>query len=413
MTTTFPATRGDGLQRMSTFISAGRAGQAYARMRNVDQAAGRHPHVSTLSPYLRHRLILETEVLSALLKVESFTSAEKFVQEVAWRTYWKGWMENHPSVWYDYLERIKAFQQLSPALSRQLNLASTGQTGLACFDYWCRELIDTGYLHNHARMWFASIWIFTLRLPWPLGARLFMRYLCDADPASNTLSWRWVAGLHTKGKHYLARAENIARYTGGRFNPVGLLNENAAAILGDEESVAPQSSMPKPFPALPAYSPGSRKPKILLLHEDDLAPEVDSPLDQIEGLIYVDSEAEDPSFMTGTLAENFRKVALQDAIDRIQLRYHLHPDQILRIERAAELSREVIEQSFPGGELVTRHVPLGPSRSLLSEPISGLVHSGTQIQVLPRGWDLRSWPHTARGFFTFKAKLGDLVRDLC
>ncbi len=78
---------------------------------------------------------------------------------------------------------------------------------------------SAGYLHNHARMWFASIWIFTLRLPWVLGADFFMRHLCDGDPASNTLSWRWVAGLHTRGKTYLARASNIATYTGGRFTP--------------------------------------------------------------------------------------------------------------------------------------------------------------------------------------------------
>lgn len=57
-------------------------------------------------------------------------------------------------------------------------------------------------------LWFASVWIFTLRPPWELGADLFMRQLLDGDPASNTLSWRWVAGMHTRGKHYLARRDN-------------------------------------------------------------------------------------------------------------------------------------------------------------------------------------------------------------
>ena len=97
-----------------------------------------------------------------------------------------------------------------------------GATGIDCFDAWARELVATGYLHNHARMWFASIWIFTLRLPWELGADFFLRHLIDGDPASNTLSWRWVAGLQTAGKTYLATAENIARFTGGRFAPQGL-----------------------------------------------------------------------------------------------------------------------------------------------------------------------------------------------
>ncbi len=95
----------------------------------------------------------------------------------------------------------------------------SGSTGIDCFDHWAQELADTGYLHNHARMWFASIWIFTLELPWQLGADFFLTRLLDADPAANTLSWRWVAGLHTPGKHYLARASNIEKFTLGRFNP--------------------------------------------------------------------------------------------------------------------------------------------------------------------------------------------------
>ncbi|MCK7502530.1 MAG: hypothetical protein MZW92_81430 [Comamonadaceae bacterium] len=75
-------------------------------------------------------------------------------------------------------------------------------------------------LHNHARLWFASLWIFTLELPWALGADFFLRHLLDGDPASNTLSWRWVVGLQTPGKIYLARADNIARFTAGRFPAV-------------------------------------------------------------------------------------------------------------------------------------------------------------------------------------------------
>ncbi|BAU31831.1 deoxyribodipyrimidine photo-lyase [Microcella alkaliphila] len=71
-------------------------------------------------------------------------------------------------------------------------------------------------------MWFASIWIFTLRLPWQLGADVFLRNLLDGDPASNTLSWRWVAGLQTRGKTYQATADNIARFTDGRYRPRGL-----------------------------------------------------------------------------------------------------------------------------------------------------------------------------------------------
>ena len=72
-------------------------------------------------------------------------------------------------------------------------------------------------------MWFASIWIHTLNLPWQLGADFF-KNLLDGDPASNTLSWRWVAGLHTQGKCYLATENNIKKFTNNRFNKKRIIN---------------------------------------------------------------------------------------------------------------------------------------------------------------------------------------------
>ena len=78
-------------------------------------------------------------------------------------------------------------------------------------------------------MWFASIWIFTLNLPWELGARFFMKYLFDGDAASNTLSWRWVAGIQTQGKNYLARESNIRKFTNQRYMNTSL-NENALPL---------------------------------------------------------------------------------------------------------------------------------------------------------------------------------------
>lgn len=86
--------------------------------------------------------------------------AEKFLQEVAWRTYWKGWLELRPSVWTDYLADLKRLVRVST-----YQQAIEGRTGIDCFDSWTNELIEYGFLHNHARMWFASIWIFKLKLP--------------------------------------------------------------------------------------------------------------------------------------------------------------------------------------------------------------------------------------------------------
>ena len=104
--------------------------------------------------------------------------------------------------------------------------AINGETQIECFNDWVKELKENNYLHNHTRMWFASIWIFTLNLPWQKGAEFFMKHLYDGDAASNTLSWRWVAGLQTKGKHYVAQSWNISKFTNNKFKNVKL-NENA------------------------------------------------------------------------------------------------------------------------------------------------------------------------------------------
>ena len=212
--------RAEGLRRLEAFLP--RAGRRYAETRNYDQGPEAHDNVSTLSPWIRHRLVTEAEVIRAVRARHRFRAAEKFIQEVCWRTYWKGWLEMRPAVWAAYRAEVEsglAALDDDSGLRESWQSAVEGRTGIACFDAWAGELVSTGYLHNHARMWFASIWIFTLKLPWALGADFFLRHLLDGDPASNTLSWRWVAGLHTRGKTYLARPGNIETYTRGRFCP--------------------------------------------------------------------------------------------------------------------------------------------------------------------------------------------------
>lgn len=213
-------TRDAGLARLAAFTS--RAGRDYARDRNEDRGPGLRANVSALSPWIRRRLVTEAEVIDAVLGRHRFEACEKFIQEVFWRGYWKGWLEMRPVVHARY-EAERDILRARWAGESSLTSALEGRTGLGCFDAWVRELVEIGWLHNHTRMWFASIWIFTLRLPWQLGADFFDQHLLDADAASNTLSWRWVAGLHTKGKHYLARAENIRIHTRGRFDPRGQL----------------------------------------------------------------------------------------------------------------------------------------------------------------------------------------------
>ena len=260
-TQTFPPTRAEGLRRVAVFAPL--AGRDYTEGRNSDRGPDQPAAVSLLSPYLRYRLITEREVVQAVLAKHSLSAAEPYVQEVLWRTYWKGWLEMRPDVWRRFVAQRDDQSAHFPA-HRSIEAAETGMTGIDGFDDWARELVATGYLHNHARMWFASIWIFTLRLPWVLGADFFLRHLIDGDAASNTLSWRWVAGLQTVGKTYLATTDNIARFTQGRFAPKGLATQAVAFSEAPFESVR----------RLPTFHCNyDAKPSLLLVTHEDLNPE--------------------------------------------------------------------------------------------------------------------------------------------
>ena len=207
----------------------------YARDRNFDFGPDKRTNTSCLSPYVTHGVLNEKEIIKISLKKFPFSKIEKFIQEVLWRTYWKGWLERRPSLWTDFvndLENLKKDFQNNKNLKNAIN----GNTDIECFNDWVNELKKTGYLHNHARMWFSSIWIFTLDLPWQLGAEFFMKHLKDGDPASNTLSWRWTAGLQTKGKNYVAQEWNIKKFTNQRYEKVKL-NENATPIVSDKEYI--------------------------------------------------------------------------------------------------------------------------------------------------------------------------------
>lgn len=382
-----PPSRAEALRRLSAFVP--RSGRDYAARRNFDLPG--HPHVSVLSPYLRHRLVTEEEVLASVLGRHSLASAEKFVQEVFWRTYWKGWLEQRPGVWADYrrslggaLDRVHA----ESGLRAEWEAACRGETGIDAFDHWARELVDTGYLHNHARMWFASIWIFTLRLPWQLGADFFLRHLLDGDPASNTLSWRWVAGLQTQGKHYLARASNISKYTEGRFAPAGL-----------DTSARPLPSAPHP-PRRPLPAGDQPDPAIrtgLVLTEEDLAPGF--ALDLVRPaatLVLLSHPRRSPLHVSGRVAE-FTDGAARDAVAR-------HADRLGEVTWAAS-AEDATRWAQDLGQLVTPYAPTGPAADALAD-------LGRPVLRLLRPYDARCWPHATAGFFRFRERIPDLVGGL-
>ena len=226
----FEASRAKAVDKLNNFIEQSLTD--YSKLRNFDFGPSNRSNISCLSPYITHGIINELEVVDKSLKKFSFAKNEKFIQEVLWRVYWKGWLELRPNVWNDYLQELERVRNKFKDDQNYLN-AIEGKTDIECFNQWVNELKENNYLHNHTRMWFASIWIFTLELPWQLGAEFFMQHLYDGDAASNTLGWRWVAGVQTQGKHYLASEWNINKFTNNRFKNIKL-NENASPIFSDK-----------------------------------------------------------------------------------------------------------------------------------------------------------------------------------
>ena len=223
----FEISRDGALKKLDNFINAELPN--YNFKRNFDLGPDDKSNVSCLSPYISHRLITEYEVAKIVLAKFPYQKVEKYIQEIFWRVYWKGWLELRPQVWSDFTEDLKALKE-----DDNYKKAINGETQIKCFNDWVNELKENNYLHNHTRMWFASIWIFTLNLPWQKGAEFFMKHLFDGDAASNTLSWRWVAGLQTKGKHYVAQAWNISKFTNNKYQNVKL-NENALPLKDKRE----------------------------------------------------------------------------------------------------------------------------------------------------------------------------------
>ena len=394
----FPATRAAGLERLARFAPL--AGREYAAGRNSDLGPGGANAASRLSPYVRYRMVGEQEILASVLAQHSLAAAEKYVQEVLWRTYWKGWLERRPEVWSRYLDERRR-QRDTLGDTGALADAENGTTGIEGFDDWARELTSTGYLHNHARMWFASIWIFTLRLPWALGADFFLRHLIDADAASNTLSWRWVAGLQTVGKTYLATADNIARYTGGRFAPVGLARQAVALTEPPIERAR----------VLPDFAPDMTRencndPALLLVTHEDFHPESLWPRhDAIKGAIV----ARDPNVLWGANARWFVTAAMSDAVSRVGAHFQCHVDPVDTLDTQRLIA---IAQAAGVRRIVTAHAPVGPVADALARLGRELAVEGIHLSRRHRVWDTRFWPHATKGFFPFKARIPALLQEL-
>ena len=373
----FEPSRAKALDRLESFVENNLA--EYSKLRNFDFGPDKRSNVSCLSPYITHGIVNEQEIIKKSLGKFSFSKNEKFIQEVLWRTYWKGWLELRPNVWSDYLtELIKIKENLKN--NQNYKNAIEGKTKIDCFNQWVIELKENNYLHNHTRMWFASIWIFTLELPWQLGAEFFMQHLYDGDAASNTLGWRWVAGVQTQGKHYLASEWNIKKFTNNRFNNIKL-NENAPPKVSEKTySIVKQD-----------FSSKNIDDKNLFIFENNLSFETTDFQNHKFKKIYIISNKN----------EN-RSIKLSEKV--IKFKALLVDDQKQRLENNS-ITCEVVDIS----EIKNINEKIIALYPTVGENLDYLNSNNLKIDFLYRKLDQYSWQYCNKGFFNFKNYIPKII----
>ena len=366
----------DAEAALQRFLDKGAA--SYEARRNFDFGPANRSNVSELSKFISHRVLFEYDVVQRALAQYPTEIAGKFIQEVFWRIYWKGWLEHRPAVWNDYA----SFDNDSTP-ERLFQQAVTGKTGIDCFDYWSNELQNTNYLHNHARMWFASIWIFTLGLPWQLGAKFFMQHLFDGDAASNTLGWRWVAGIQTIGKHYVARATNIEQFTNGRFSPNNL-----------NEAPVPVASS-KTYDILPIddHAHYQKKYNNLIVLENDIYAKSKNDYEPYDAVFVLHPDSIARSADLAVPVKDF-KIRLVSAFCENHKNAQVIDAAALRAIAASQQGLDVV---YPA---------IGDNFDFLRRLRD---ESGVLLHFLKRPEDVFCWQFAKKGFFNFKKHIPDMI----
>ena len=376
----FEASKAAALNKLNNFVEKNLS--EYSKLRNFDFGPENRTNISGLSPYITHGVINEKEVIEKSLSKFSFSKNEKFIQEVLWRTYWKGWLELRPNVWTDYVAELNKIREEYKDNQNYKN-AIDGKTNIECFNYWVTELKENNYLHNHTRMWFASIWIFTLELPWQLGAEFFMQHLYDGDAASNTLGWRWVAGIQTQGKHYLASEWNIKKFTNNRFNNIKL-NETAPPKVSEKTySIVKQD-----------FSNKNTDDENLFIFENSLSFETTDFQNHKFKKIYIISNKN----------EN-RSIKLSEKV--IKFKSLLISDQKQRLENNS-INCEVVDISEVKN-INEKVIALYPT---VGENLDYLNSNNLKIDFLYRKLDQYSWQYCNKGFFNFKNYIPKIISSL-
>jgi deoxyribodipyrimidine photo-lyase len=403
-----PLTRADALAAWEAFRPRV---MEYAARRN--HVAPGHANVSRLSAALRHRLLTEDEVIRDTLAHSSFAAAEKWLQEVCWRRYWKGWLEMRPQVWTSWRQRARELRETLPReVLEKADAVAAGESGVACMDLLGRELIETGYLHNHARMWWASFWIHAEGLPWELGADFFFRHLLDADPASNTLSWRWVAGLQTPGKTYLVRLSNLEKYAhaGLLRDPRGSERIADGAVTPSLQKDYADISM-QPLPDVPTSLPARSGRAGLWLHADDLAPEI-GPLAEFAPVAVAAFTS------VRTYREHYRlsenritalHTVLADGIARAEAHYRCQATLTDADATAAGISAWAGSHQL--AEVVAFAPTVGPIRDIVPRLSDQLAEHGIRLTLIQRASDAHAFRLASAGFFPFWEKMSRHLRS--
>ena len=376
----FEASRAKALDKLNYFVENNLS--EYSKLRNFDYGPENRSNISCLSPYITHGIISEKEVIKKSLNKFSFSKNEKFIQEVLWRTYWKGWLELRPSVWTDFLIELKKIKEDFQNNQTYKN-AIEGKTNIECFNYWINELKENNYLHNHTRMWFASIWIFTLDLPWQLGAEFFMQHLYDGDAASNTLGWRWVAGVQTQGKHYLASEWNIKKFTNNRFSNIKL-NENAPPKISEKK----YSILKQDF-----TNPENIDQNNLIIFENNLCFETsDFQNNKFKKFYIISNKNENRCIKLSEKVLKFKSSLIQDQEQRF---------------KNQSIDCEVIDISEI--KKIEKAVGLYPT---IGENLDYLNSNTFKINFLYRELDQNSWQYCNKGFFNFKNYIPKIISTL-
>ena len=219
-------------------------------------------------------------------------------------------------------------------------------------------------------MWFSSIWIFTLDLPWQLGAEFFMKYLRDGDPASNTLSWRWTP----KGKNYVAQ-EKLKN----------LLNENAIPLVSDKEYVQIN----------PEFNNGETKDDQTLLIFDNQ-------------LCFEESDFKNYKFKKIMLIQNTnltRSIELDECL--VKFKSDLIADQQTRLQDkfVVEIKDISYLKNFDLSNVIALYPGVGENLDFLNE-------NNINFKYLYRNFDRMTNQYCNKGFFNFKKFIPKILSKL-